>query len=293
VNFPGGVADGGAAYVAEAGGIVAVELSDGRVLWRSAAARRPLAVAGDRLVAAVRDRLVVLDAASGEPVATSGEVPEWKDAEVKLAARVEGGRAVVEWQARSRYRGGAPPPAQVLARAQREAHGALTLDLATAALTPAESAAPEMAAPPGGEPPAPGMAAPPGAEPPAPEMAAPPGGEPPAPDLTWAVDDGEQTLSLGGTVVARGRGLVAEVTPDRRHVFVAGGGRWRVFDARTGAPEATLTHEPEAHAPAILGPRAYYRAPGALVARELATDAVAWRLPLQETPPRAAPPLRQ
>jgi PQQ-like domain len=258
VNFPGGVVDGGAAYVAEAGGIVAVELADGRMLWRSAAARRPLAVAGDRLVAEHAHRLVVLDAATGEVVAASDEVAEWKDAEVKLGARAEGGQAVVDWHARSRYRGGAPPPPHVLAREQSETRGALALDLATGALAPAD---------------------------PAPAT--------PAPQLDWAMDGGEQTLSLGGTVLARGRGLVAEVTPDQQHVFVADGDRWRVFDAHRGRPQATLTHEPGAHAPAVLGSRAYYRVPGELVARDLATDAVAWRLPLEETPPRAAPRLRQ
>ena len=86
---------------------------------------------------------------------------------------------------------------------------------------------------------------------------------------------------------------IAELTPDRSHVFLRDGDRWRVFSTRDAQPEVTLSYEPGARGPVIVGPRAYYRAPGALVARELATDAVAWRLPLAEKPPGAAPRLRQ
>jgi hypothetical protein len=249
VTAPVVAPDGGAAFVPDGDGIAAVRLADGRVLWRSDAARRPLVARRDRLVAERDRRIVVLDTANGAPVSSSDPLPEFDE----LAARAEGDRALVQW--RGRYRGGAAPPPHVREAAERT--GALAVDLATGATAPAEP-------------------------------------RPHTPDpLTWELDDGGQTLYINGAPIARGRGLVAELTPDGRHVFVRDEDRWRVFDTDTGQAEATLTYEPGARDPAIEGPRAYYRVPGALVARDLATDAVAWRLPLSEKPPIAAPRLRQ
>ncbi len=74
--LPGGVADpaGRTGYLADArGGVSAVDLRSGRVLWHSASARRPIVVTGERLYASApagpgRLRVVGLD------VARKGEV---------------------------------------------------------------------------------------------------------------------------------------------------------------------------------------------------------------------------
>jgi hypothetical protein len=98
--------------------------------------------------------------------------------------------------------------------------------------------------------------------------------------------------------LARGRGLVAEVTPDGSRVLVraeqeARRDAWRVFAVATGRAVATLTYEPGAHAPAVVRARAYYLLGPALCARDLESDTVAWRLPLGDRRGAAPPPLRQ
>jgi hypothetical protein len=99
--------------------------------------------------------------------------------------------------------------------------------------------------------------------------------------------------------VAHGEGLVAEATPDGRHLFVhaePGPGTWSCVSVETGGRVAELTYEPGAHSPAIVGARAYYLVdrPGArlLKAREMASDALAWELALGERRPVRPPRLR-
>jgi hypothetical protein len=62
--------------------------------------------------------------------------------------------------------------------------------------------------------------------------------------------------------LARGQGLVAQVTPDGCHVLVhrgppAGADRWLVFSAPSGRRRASVTHDPGAGRPAILGGRVF------------------------------------
>src|SRR5574342_111868 len=86
-RFPRGVADAAAerGFARDpAGAIVALDLSSGRVLWRTTAPMRPLVARGDALLAARRAgphaiEFVVLDAKNGAERRASKPVafPEW------------------------------------------------------------------------------------------------------------------------------------------------------------------------------------------------------------------------
>jgi hypothetical protein len=304
-HLPGGVADpaGAAGYLADPPGIVAVALRDGRPLWRSPAAQTALLSDGKRLFAA-RARppnaleVVVLDVRrGGELVLTSDPValPAWAAEPSRGRARIEGPRLRLEWEASARYTGGAPPPPHILRQAIHDIVGAALVDLKSGAVMPlaVETAPPAFRRPPlqpedaGG----PWLA---GAT---------------VVRLVWKIDGDRQTLSLEQAEpvkvrrLARGRGLVADVTPDGRHVFVrtepppARRDAWSIFAAPSGRRVATVTHDAGARAPAIVGDRAFYLvespARRALRARDLATDTLAWELPLVARPAGPAPRPRQ
>ena len=326
VFFAAGVADPDqrAAYVADGDGTVAVRLSDGRELWRTDRAQWPLISDGERLAAAslkggARNgfEVVVLDAQrAGEPVLVSDPIllPEWvtvsADPRDGLWLRAERRRNLLrlEWEAHARYGGGAAPPAYIRRAATRDASGAAHVDLESGAVEPLSVEEEEGSAR--------------GA------VRRPPLANDDLADawlagtivarLIWDVDDDDQVLSLetsdassdeSGVVVelARGQGLVAQVTPDGCHVLVhqepagASSDEWRVFSATSGRAVATLTYDAGASSPAILGDRVFYLVERrgesvltrALRARELASGAVVWELVLRERGTSAAPRLRQ
>jgi hypothetical protein len=131
----------------------------------------------------------------------------------------------------------------------------------------------------------------------------------------WDTEDGEQKLSLetvdpstgrvrAAVDLARGSGLVAQVTPDGCYLLVHSEFRageedpWSVFSAQTGERVATLAHEAGATSPAILRDRVFYlveqrdagTARRTLRARELEAGGLVWELPLAT---EAAPPVRR
>jgi hypothetical protein len=308
VFFPGGVADPGAraAYVADGAGIVAIGLLKGEPLWRTERAVWPLISDGERLAAASIDErlpnvveVVVLDTARGESVLVCDPavLPEWvavapeRHEAFRMSARVNGDRLWLEWEAHARYGGGAPPPAHIRREAEHDASGSLEFDLDSGAVSPLTRAQRDE----GGE----AIRRPPMDDD---DLTEPWLAGSVAVRLVWEVDDSEQVLALdrdaastadGGTLVelARGEGLVAQVSRDGRHVFVhhepapAGRDSWSVFSAPTGTRVATLVHDPGASAPEILADRVYYLLEGAaperaLRARELGSGALAWELPL-------------
>ena len=285
VYFPRGAADpaGRTGYLAVDRGILAVDLSAGQALWRTDRAQRPLLVAGGRLTAAslrADPRVLLLEHA--EPVLTSDPMPFPATEELRLRARLEDGRLVVEWEVRSGYAGGAPPPPEILERAAAGAEGAAAVDLGSGAVEALAGPAHEDI------------------------------GRPPmnADDLErpWRAGDAvvelvweEHALHLrtpDGTVeLARGDTLAAEPTPDGRHLFVREADEWVCVSAETGGREATVSYEPGAREPAIVGRRVYYLVDRggtrALKARELDTNTVAWELAVGEGRPSGPPPLRQ
>jgi hypothetical protein len=324
VFFSAGVADPDqrSGYLADGDGTVAVGLSDGRVLWRTDRADRPLISDGRRLAAAsLRDgassslEVVVLDARRhGEVVLVSDPVllPEWVAAATRrrerfwMRAELHGDRLRLEWEAHARYGGGAPPPAHVHRAAARDVGGAVLVDLNSGAVEQESFDAvdgaravrrPPLASADLEEPWLAGRA---------------------VARVSWEIDDGDQVLALEtsdpstatpGTVatLARGRGLVAQVTPDGCHLLVhhepapAASDEWWVFSVPTGRRVATVTHDAGVTSPAILGDRVFYLieerkdsiVTRALRARELASDTLLWELALRDRGASGAPRLRQ
>lgn len=298
VFLPAGVADpaGETGYAADPPGVVAFALRDGRTLWRSDAAVKPALSDGPRLVA-IRVRphealeVVVLDATrQGEIVVASDPVPlpSWAAEPSRIHVHGAGARLHLEWEAHTRYAGGAPPPAHVLREAARDAAGAAEVDLDSGAVTRLPADLPAVRRPPLG-----------------PDDVEEPwlaGGT--VVRLAWDVGAGEQTLELergephAPMTLARGSGLVAQPTADGSHVLVHAeppGERdtWAVFDVPSGRRVATVTHDRGARAPSIVGGRVFYlvESPGAraLRARELETDTLVWELPMTAPPMSGAP----
>ena len=147
IMIPGGVADpaGRVGYLSNPkGGLVAIDLEKGDVLWESKDANRPLAVIGKRLAALVPDqgashvvRVIILDSeAKGKKLAESAEIklPEWAVVGTGLdhhrtgkafnaQARLAKGDLLLCWWASTRYFGGAAPTREIEAAAAKEASG--------------------------------------------------------------------------------------------------------------------------------------------------------------------------
>jgi hypothetical protein len=160
ILLPGGIANaaGRTAYLANAtGGIDAVDLTTGGLLWQTYEAQRPLLLSGDRLVAQAgvkrnRLRILVFDVRQPDrcvlesdpvvfpPWVVTGEAPRRSFA---LRARVEQNQVVLSWEAKGWLREartaqdqGRPP--------DQQAAGVARIDLDTGRVTqgPAEAAAP-------------------------------------------------------------------------------------------------------------------------------------------------------
>jgi hypothetical protein len=160
VVIPGGLADlpGKVAYVASANdGVEAVDLESGQTIWESKDAIKPLALAGDQLVAqGPRGQskintinLVILDAPSGKVVSNAQPVvlPDWiaVDGGIGLSfgsvAAMEGNDMVLYWHAeRSFAKGvtfanGTPPTQEAMAAARKIESGQARVDLASGTTT--------------------------------------------------------------------------------------------------------------------------------------------------------------
>lgn len=152
VLIPLGVADrgGNTGYVqGEKGGIVAVELKAGKTTWQTMAARHPLIVTGDLVLAELRQGLSVkvlgFAAGTGRKILESEPIklPEWARAgdvsiwghSFEAAAWVVKGELIYRWEARAYYAGGAAPSPEILAAAAKHAVGLLKIHLQTGKVT--------------------------------------------------------------------------------------------------------------------------------------------------------------
>ena len=319
--FPRGVADpeGLAGYVGDGRGIVAVDIPQGQPLWRTERSAYPLISDGARLAAASQDErrpnvleVVVHDGSrQGEAVLVSEPVvfPEWATAGPRrretfwMRARLDDNKLRLEWEARARYGGGAPPSARVLREAEHDEAGVVEVDLGTGSVERMaldDSAARSAVRQPPLEPE---------------DLDEPWIAGTVVTRLVWDTEDGEQKLSLetidpstgdvrGVVDLAQGSGLVAQVTPDGCYLLVhseLGPGAddpWSVFSARTGERVATVALEAGATSPAILRGRVFYLVEQrdadavrrTLRARELEAGRLVWELPLATEAP---PPVRR
>jgi outer membrane protein assembly factor BamB len=145
--LPGGVTDAARArgFVANAtGGVDALDLETGKVLWTSKDASKPLAVVGDHLLA--RDaaggnviRIVYIDLADGKKVKESDPIvfPAWVTAvegngggrSFHSSARLDKGDLLIPWQANTSYWGGRAPTPEMLKAATHNGSGAARIDV--------------------------------------------------------------------------------------------------------------------------------------------------------------------
>ena len=146
IPLPGGVAEsnGRIGYVASAsGGIEALDLVTGDVLWNSLEAQTPVLVADDRLYAQAglkrnRLRILVYDLTrKGEVVLESDPVvfPDWvvtgaaPGRSFQAEWRLEKDALMLSWQAQAWYHGKTKPTSQMEAEARKSAEGCARIDL--------------------------------------------------------------------------------------------------------------------------------------------------------------------
>jgi hypothetical protein len=148
IHLPQGIADsqGRIGYFASAaGGIEALDLASGKVLWQTMEAQRPLLIDGDHLVAQAgvkrnRLRILCLDLKrDGECDLESDPVvfPAWVvtgDAPGRLFSakwRLERHRLILDWEASAWYVGAAKPTPEQVEAARKHADGQVFVDLRT------------------------------------------------------------------------------------------------------------------------------------------------------------------
>src|SRR5579872_6390140 len=148
IAIPVGVADsaGKVGFVTgESGTVEALELDNGKVLWTSKDATKPLAATGKKLIAEVPERgkanavrIIVLDGAQeGKKVLESEAItfPDWVSTGLAhgrsfaSSAVFDKNDLLFKWQARSWYAGGARPTPEIEKAARREAHGVARVNL--------------------------------------------------------------------------------------------------------------------------------------------------------------------
>jgi hypothetical protein len=146
--LPGGLADltGRTGYIASTtGGIEAIDLMTGNVLWSTIEAQVPLAVADERLYAQAgtkrnRLRVLVFDVSrKGEVLLESDPVvfPDWvitgeaPGQTYKANWKLERDALVLSWEARAWYHGKERSTPQLEAEGRKQAEGKVRIELAT------------------------------------------------------------------------------------------------------------------------------------------------------------------
>ena len=246
------------------------------------------------------------------------QLPDWVDVDspdpngFMLDAAIQSGLVAVTWEARSRYRGGAPPPSYVEDAETRHERHTVYLEPETGTTVDRE----------------------PSKRPSGPEQALPE--LPPTRRIVpyrmgkswvtqpWRVGSADaflvQAVEEPGVVLGRqdaadvaGRGEIrltdapvaeAAVTPDGGLVFVRGAGTdepsWDIFSAETGERITSLPFDPGTEEIAVVNDRVLYLVvedQGAmrrqsLRCRNLFSGERMWSLPLAEQARKAPPPLR-
>ena len=129
---------------AKSGGIEALDVATGKVLWTNTDAKKLAGASSGLVVAWLGDekkanalRVVVIEANTGKTVTKSDaiELPEWASTEkiwghtFRIASRPDAAPITVVWQANAFYSGGARPTPEIEAAARKEAVGVLKVEL--------------------------------------------------------------------------------------------------------------------------------------------------------------------
>lgn len=331
--LPRGVAEpsGKIGYVANRNnGIDAIDLNDGRMLWTSGEASYPLLATRHWLTAQKilpgqsnafqiaklnterKGSLILLS----EPIV----FPDWvsvqptndEDFSFKVYATTDD--LFLDWQAHSRYRGGANPPSYVLQQSTREGRGTVRVDLKSGNVemlpsterttAPQKDASLEEQFGSGWWIAGQNLAV-----------------------LVWEESQGQQVLQLrtrrrlpnrrveNVVELARGKALVSYVTPDGRYILVHPDvpkhspqkQPWWIFSAETGHLLAKLNYEFGTQAASIINSKIYYLVNeeadstvqevtflrSVLKSKDLRTGKLLWEYLLQEESTRKPPPLPQ
>lgn len=256
-RIPGGVLFGDTAFLANASsGIDAIDARTGQLRWKTDVADMPLAAGDDDLVAARFDRerpnvihVLLLNPPSGAPrrPASDVELPpsvalaRGPGGQLDLDARIANGRIAIDWTASAPSTYGASPRA--IEGAPTPMRGHVELDKATGRVLVSTAQAATDAAVTGTD-----------------SASYWRNGE--ISRTTWLVDGqrlalaqtaaGEETsLALrtkdGDRPLARGRALVAKVSPDGRAIFVRSAesppAPWTIFAAPSGSRVGTVGYE--------------------------------------------------
>ncbi|MBI4964216.1 MAG: hypothetical protein HY913_13135 [Desulfomonile tiedjei] len=147
--FPLGVADLAIkrAYVESAPvGIDGIDLDAGRVVWHSSEVGRPLLAHEAELAVLVPEsyqanafRIALYRPPDIQPsfVSEKVELPEWVSVlsrakeDFSYQVHLSGDSLSIEWSARSRYKGGAPPPVEIEQAARKNEHGVVQVNMVT------------------------------------------------------------------------------------------------------------------------------------------------------------------
>ena len=125
------------------GGIDALDLKTGKILWTVAEVDRPLLASDARLIAQSgktnKIRIVILDIPTGKRIVESDEIalPDWATVGTAYgrsfhsAAKIGDKDVSVRWQANAFYAGGARPTPKIEEAARKNAIGVARIDLAT------------------------------------------------------------------------------------------------------------------------------------------------------------------
>ncbi|MCS6866748.1 MAG: hypothetical protein RMJ56_09100 [Gemmataceae bacterium] len=139
---------------AKTGGIEALDLATGKVLWLNKDANKLAGVSDKFVFTWTSDdkkpnvfRVLALDAATGKTIGQSEPMtlPEWASTRktwgrtFRIAARAEGEGAVVYWHAGAFYAGGARPSPEIEAAARKNEMGATKIDFKTGKTTPLDT----------------------------------------------------------------------------------------------------------------------------------------------------------
>ena len=331
--LPQGVAEpsGKIGYVANGNdGIDAVNLNDGKMLWATSEASYPLLATRHWLTAQkiLPGRSNAFQIAKlnteykGSLLMLSDPIvfPDWVNVEpsntqdFNLTVYATTDNLFVDWQARSRYRGGANPPSYVLQQSTKEDRGTVRVDLKSGKVemlsstdrttAPQNDASLEEQFGSGWWIAGQNLAV-----------------------LVWEESQGQQVLQLrtrrrlsnrrveNVVELARGKALVSYVTPDGCYILVHPDvpknshqkQPWWIFSAETGHLLAKLNYELATQAASIINSKIYYLVNeeadstvqevtflrSILKSKDLSTGKLLWEYLLQEKSTRPPQPLPQ